>query len=158
MLACAVGLAEQGLQSQESSKGNEGAVPTVAQYAVASGKEVLTILESAAGVIPVPLLQEAIGVALKIIEVCEVCQACHVNALGSDFFCITCDQEGAAVERKVKELQDRVGHLMIVVVENVTKTDGESQEANKQLAKHLEMDIQALLRYLLTVAIYSDKH
>ncbi|PPQ68908.1 hypothetical protein CVT26_001845 [Gymnopilus dilepis] len=116
--------------NEESSKDNEGAVPTVAQYAVASGKEVLTILESAAGVIPVPLLQEAIGVALKIIEVCE---------------------EGAAVERKVKELQDRVGHLMIVVVENVTKTDGESQEANKQVAKHLEMDIQALLSTLGTI-------
>ena len=42
------------------------------KYITASGKQVLTLLQSAAAVIPVPLLQEAIGVAVKIIEVCEV--------------------------------------------------------------------------------------
>ena len=41
-------------------------------YITASGKQVLTLLQSAAAIIPVPLLQDAIGVALKIIEVCEV--------------------------------------------------------------------------------------
>ena len=35
-------------------------------------KEVLTLAQSAASVIPVPFLKEAIGVALKIIQVCEV--------------------------------------------------------------------------------------
>ena len=42
------------------------------KYITASGKQVLTLLRSAAAVIPVPLLQEVIGVAVKIIEVCEV--------------------------------------------------------------------------------------
>lgn len=41
-------------------------------YITASGKQVLTLLQSAAAVIPVPMLREAIGVAVKIIEVCEV--------------------------------------------------------------------------------------
>jgi len=47
-------------------------VATKTEYIVATGKELLTLLQSAAGVIPVPLLQDAIGVALKIIQVCEV--------------------------------------------------------------------------------------
>ena len=42
------------------------------KYITASGKQVLTLLQSAAAVIPVPMLREAIGVAVKIIEVCEV--------------------------------------------------------------------------------------
>jgi len=48
------------------------AVPTKAEYTMATGKEILTLLQTAAGIIPVPLLQDAIGVALNIIQVCEV--------------------------------------------------------------------------------------
>ena len=48
-------------------------VPTTTQYITASGKEVLKLLESAAGVLPVPLLQDTIRIAIKIIELCEVC-------------------------------------------------------------------------------------
>jgi hypothetical protein len=39
---------------------------------MATGKEVLTLLRSASGIMPVPLLQDAIGVALKVIQLCEV--------------------------------------------------------------------------------------
>ena len=56
---------------QKLSDNSRTAVPTT-DYITATGKEVLIVLQSAAKVIPVPLLQEAIGVALKIIEVCEV--------------------------------------------------------------------------------------
>ena len=57
---------------QELSEISRTAVPTTTDYITATGKEVLIVLESAARVIPVPLLQDAIGVALKIIQVCEV--------------------------------------------------------------------------------------
>ena len=46
-------------------------VPTTTKYITASGKQALMLLQSAAALIPVPLITEAIGVALKIIEVCE---------------------------------------------------------------------------------------
>ena len=46
--------------------------PTKTDYAMATVKEILALLQSAAGVMLVPFLQEAIGVALKIIQVCEV--------------------------------------------------------------------------------------
>jgi len=46
--------------------------PTTKDYAVATGKEVLAVLQSAASLIPVPFLGEAIGVAIKVIEICEV--------------------------------------------------------------------------------------
>ena len=57
---------------QKLSEISRTAVPTTTVYITATGKEVLIMLESAAKVILVPLLQDAIGVALKIIQVCEV--------------------------------------------------------------------------------------
>jgi len=43
---------------------------------------VVKVLQSAADLIPVPLLKEALGVALKIIELCEVStwMVCERNA------------------------------------------------------------------------------
>jgi len=52
-------------------------VPTTTQYFMATGKQALALLQTAAGVIPVPLLQDAIGIAMKIIEVCEVRRIRH---------------------------------------------------------------------------------
>ena len=43
------------------------------------GKEALKVLQSAAAFIPVPLIREAVGVALKIMEVCEErCEVCKI--------------------------------------------------------------------------------
>ena len=42
------------------------------EYTMASVKAVLTLSQSVAGFMPVPLLRDAIGVALKIIQLCEV--------------------------------------------------------------------------------------
>ena len=58
---------------QESSENSREVIPTTAKYITATGKQALTLLQSAASLIPVPLIKEAIGVALKIIELCEVC-------------------------------------------------------------------------------------
>ena len=58
---------------QNLFENSQGVVPTKKDYAMATVKEVLMLSQSAAGVTPVPFLQEAIGVALEIIEVCEVC-------------------------------------------------------------------------------------
>ena len=46
---------------------------------MATGKQALKVLQSAAAFIPVPLIREAVGVALKIIEVCEEqCKVCKI--------------------------------------------------------------------------------
>jgi hypothetical protein len=47
-------------------------VPTTTNYITATGKQALLLLQSAGALIPVPMIQDAIGVALKIIEICEV--------------------------------------------------------------------------------------
>jgi len=57
---------------QNLFENSQSVVPTKTDYTMATVKEVLTLSQSAAGVTPVPFLQEAIGVALKIIQVCEV--------------------------------------------------------------------------------------
>ena len=62
---------------QESSDNPREVIPTTAQYITATGKHALTLLQTAAPFIPVPLIKEAVDVALKIIEVCEVCKISH---------------------------------------------------------------------------------
>jgi hypothetical protein len=57
---------------QKLSENSQSVVPTKTDYAVSTVKEVLTLAQSAASVVPVPFLQEAIGVALKIFQLCEV--------------------------------------------------------------------------------------
>ena len=79
--------------NQKSSEDSREVVPTTTKYITASGKQVLTLLQSAAAVIPVPMLKEAIGVAIKIIEVCQVreirpresCDIVHYLLLGHIF-------------------------------------------------------------------------
>ena len=57
---------------QKLPESSQSVVPTKTDYAIATVKEVLTLAQSAASVTSVPFLAEAIGIALKIIEVCEV--------------------------------------------------------------------------------------
>jgi len=47
-------------------------VPETQEYVMAGGKEVIKVLQSAAELVPIPLLKDALGAAIKIIEVCEV--------------------------------------------------------------------------------------
>ena len=57
---------------QTLSESSRTGVSTKLEYTAATGKEVLILLQSAAGVMPVPLLQDAIGVASKVVQLCEV--------------------------------------------------------------------------------------
>jgi len=71
---------------QKLSPNSLTAVPTTNDYAIATVKEVLTLSHSAAGVMPFPFLQEAIGVALKIIQVCEVRQIPPLKVAGQSIY------------------------------------------------------------------------
>ena len=56
-------------------------------------------------------------------------------------------QEASEVEPKVKELQVRVGNLMIVIVDHVTLKDEEgSMETVMRTAKGIQQDIEELLK------------
>ena len=57
---------------QNLFENSQSVVPTKTDYTMATVKEVLTLSQSAAAVLLIPFLQEAIEVALKIIQVCEV--------------------------------------------------------------------------------------
>ena len=70
-------LSDAHLVIQESSDNPREIIPTTAQYITATGNQALRLLQTAAPFIPVPLIKEAIDVALKIIEVCEVCKILH---------------------------------------------------------------------------------
>ena len=63
-------------------------------------------------------------------------------------------QEASDVENKVKELQVRVGDLMVVVVNHVTHKD-EDEEIVKT-AEGIEQDIKELLRCSLRMVVSFD--
>jgi hypothetical protein len=63
-------------------------------------------------------------------------------------------QEASAVQQKVKELQNRVGHIMIVIVNNVTVKYEEGSEVVVKAVEGIEKDVKDLLRcasYTLTI-------
>ena len=106
-------------------------------------KEVLTLSQTVASVIAVPFLSEAIKVALKIIQVCEV----RMDSTFKD--CKTIDQifhqEASDVEEKVKELQVRVGDLLVIIVNHVTLNLNE-EDTKETFVKTFGQDIEELLR------------
>jgi len=54
-------------------------------------------------------------------------------------------QESSAVEQEVKDLQERVSHLMIDVLRHVTPKSEESNEAAVKVVRGIEEDIKQLL-------------
>ena len=63
-------------------------------------------------------------------------------------------QEASDVEQKVKELQIRVGNLMVVIVDHVTLKDEEgSKEIVVSAAEGIQQDIKELLRCGLQMAV-----
>jgi hypothetical protein len=66
-------------------------------------------------------------------------------------------QEVSDVEQKVKELQVRVGEIMIVIVNHVTLKDEEgSKETVMKTAGGIEQDIKELLRCGLRIVVSYD--
>jgi hypothetical protein len=55
-------------------------------------------------------------------------------------------QEASNVEQKVKELQAKVGNLMVVIVDHVTLKDEGSKETAMKTAEGIKQDIKELLR------------
>jgi hypothetical protein len=55
-------------------------------------------------------------------------------------------QEASDVQRKVKELQEKIGHLMIVIVDNVTVKYEEGSDVVVKAVEGIEKDIEDLLR------------
>jgi hypothetical protein len=128
------------------SENSWSVVPTKTQYIMATGKQALELLHSAASVIPVPLLQDVIRVAIKIIETCEVREFPHRKDTRRFNYEHLSFQEASAVQQKVKELQNRVGHIMIVIVNNVTMKFEEDSEVIVKAVKGIEKDVKDLFR------------
>ena len=118
---------------------------------MATGKQALVVMHSAAAFIPVPLIREAIGVALKIMEICEdrceVCTKIPPRKGCKKWFTIYYCQNTSTVGKKVKELKDRVYHLSNVILETFTPNDENgSEDVIVKAAKGIERDIKDLLR------------
>ena len=63
-------------------------------------------------------------------------------------------QEASNVEQKVRELQVKVGDLMILIVDHVTLKDEEgSKDTVMKTAEGIEQDVKELLRYGLRLVV-----
>ena len=81
-----------------------------------------------------------------------------LNSAFIDKRCKTIDQiilqEASDTEQKVKELQVRVGNLMIVIVDHVTLDDGDDGMGTVvKTTKGIEQDIKELLRCGLRMVV-----
>jgi len=97
---------------QKLFENTRAVVPTTKQYIMATGKQALALLQTAARVIPVPLLRDAIGVAMKIIEVCEVRGFLHRKDTRTVYIMcpsggISCPTRGQRVTREGRPSYDR---------------------------------------------------
>ncbi|KAF7333661.1 hypothetical protein MSAN_02409200 [Mycena sanguinolenta] len=99
--------------------------PGTTQYASETAKEFLKALESMSDPMPVPFLKTFLTVAVKVLEAC---------------------QEASAIEENVKDLQERVYSIMLVVV-NSTVTPNE--KASVELRERIEK-FQSVLAGILT--------
>ena len=60
-------------------------------------------------------------------------------------------QDASAVEQRVKDLQERVGHLMIDILRHVTpKSEQGNADAAVKVVQGIEEDIKQLLRWAPT--------
>ncbi|CAA7262578.1 unnamed protein product [Cyclocybe aegerita] len=109
-------------QSNTTNTSENRAVPTRAEYLEDGAKQIVQVMEAAAGVIPVPYIRDAIRVGLRVIETCE---------------------EITAVEQQIQQLQDRVCQLLIVIIDSVTTEDGGSDGMYKA-AKVIESEVKVL--------------
>ncbi|KAF8208368.1 hypothetical protein K438DRAFT_1521875, partial [Mycena galopus ATCC 62051] len=86
--------------------------PTTAQYVRGGAKELLSVAETIAGVVPVPLLAEFIKVAANVLEACE---------------------EATDVEESVTSLQKRVYSLSVIIVDKVNVEDGVDADFQRRI-------------------------
>ncbi|KAJ7810566.1 hypothetical protein B0H13DRAFT_1927276, partial [Mycena leptocephala] len=88
--------AESIKKGASTEKGN--GPPTDGQYILGGAKELASVAQIIAGHVPVPLLEEFVGVAIKVLEACE---------------------EVTTIEETVKDLQRRVYFLSVIIVDKV---------------------------------------
>ncbi|KAJ6476412.1 hypothetical protein C8R45DRAFT_1102661 [Mycena sanguinolenta] len=94
-------------------------------YAIEGGKALAEALENVSDLIPVPFLSSFVGVGVKVLEAC---------------------QEASAIEENVKDLQERVYSIMLVVVNStVPPNEGTSVELRGRIEK-----FQSVLDDILT--------
>ncbi|KAJ7484974.1 hypothetical protein B0H11DRAFT_2231178 [Mycena galericulata] len=94
---------------------NEGVVPSAEMYTLRGAKAFASVLKELSCFIPVPLLGEFMNLSIAVIEACE---------------------EVTTVEENVKELQDRVYCLTLIIVDKVPiggQADGDLQSRIKNL-------------------------
>ncbi|KAJ7453571.1 hypothetical protein B0H11DRAFT_268980 [Mycena galericulata] len=105
---------------------HDGVVPRTEMYALRGGKALASALKELSCFIPVPLLGEFMNLSIAVIEACE---------------------EVTAVEENVKELQDRVYSLTLIIVDKVP-VGGQADEDLQGRIKNLQGTLNNILEDL----------
>ncbi|KAF8178075.1 P-loop containing nucleoside triphosphate hydrolase protein [Mycena galopus ATCC 62051] len=117
------------VQADAPADEKDSSTPTTAQYVRGGAKELLSVAETIAGVVPVPLLAEFIKVAANVLEACE---------------------EVTAVEESVESLQKRVYSLSVIIVDKVTVGDGVDVDLQRRI-QDLQSTLDSISKALIEI-------
>ncbi|KAF8208369.1 hypothetical protein K438DRAFT_1575039 [Mycena galopus ATCC 62051] len=107
----------------------DSSTPTTAQYVLGGAKELLSVAETIAGVVPVPLLAEFIKVAANVLEACE---------------------EATDVEESVAGLQKRVYSLSVIIVDKVNVEDDVDTDLQRRI-QDLQSTLDSISKALIEI-------
>ncbi|KAF8208373.1 hypothetical protein K438DRAFT_1713222 [Mycena galopus ATCC 62051] len=102
---------------------------TTAQYVRGGTKELLSIVKTIAGVVPVPLLAEFIKVAANVLDACE---------------------EATVVEESVESLQKRVYSLSVIIVDKVNVGDSVDADLQRRI-QDLQSTLDSISKALIEI-------
>ncbi|KAJ7814676.1 hypothetical protein B0H14DRAFT_3149328 [Mycena olivaceomarginata] len=101
--------------------------PSTAIYAIEGGKELAKLVRTMAVFVPLPLVGPLVSVGIKVLEACE---------------------EASVIEENVRDLQERVCGLIVVVVNTAGPVDQADEEAFRKLRDGI-LRLQSLLDGIL---------
>ncbi|KAJ3514814.1 hypothetical protein NLJ89_g2144 [Agrocybe chaxingu] len=116
--------------SNRTRRQERSSVPTTARRAFSASKQVIEVLTSVAGLVPLPYLKDALEVAQRVLQACE---------------------DVTTIEQRVKELQDRICDLLLVILDSLT-VHKDSKDRMREAAGNMKEDIEHLKSNLEKIA------
>ncbi|KAJ7843574.1 hypothetical protein B0H13DRAFT_2412537, partial [Mycena leptocephala] len=108
------------------------ATPTTEMYVIKGGRVLTSTLQGLSGIIPVPFLSDFLKVAITVLDVCE---------------------EAIVIEENVKDLQDRVYTLTLVIIDTVPANGDASTELQGRIK-----DLKSWVPSVISDILYSRQY
>ncbi|KAF7373195.1 hypothetical protein MSAN_00528100 [Mycena sanguinolenta] len=105
-------------------------IPSTAMYALEGGKALAETLKNVSDLIPLPFLSSFVSVGIRVLEAC---------------------QEASAIEENVKDLQERVYGIMLVVVDSTVPSDVKPSVELREKIEKFQLVLDGILTDLAKI-------